>query len=67
MIGKNYDIEQATIYNNNAVYIDMTSFALIGVYFKMADYSFLSVYFIKNKINIAVNVNKKMKFTIFKT
>ena len=64
-IGKNYEIEQATIYDNNDVYIDMTSLGLIGVSFKMADYSFLSFYFIKNNINLAVNVNKKMKFMIF--
>ena len=30
-IGKNYEIEQAILYDNNDVYIDMTSFALIGV------------------------------------
>ena len=30
-IGKNYEIEQATIYDNSDVYIDITSFGLIGV------------------------------------
>ena len=30
-IGKNYEIEQATKYDDNDVYIDMTSLTLIGV------------------------------------
>lgn len=64
---RDFNKQQLTMDDTDDVYIDMTSFALIGVSFKMADHSFLSFYFIKNHINLSIYVNKKMLFTIFKT